>query len=167
MGETVVLRRYLQYALDRVLIAVATISATLWGGAAAYALAMMGAPWQVLFLPLVMLVLVSLGGTLWVEVWVPHRNGGATPAMRWLGLRLVRLDGGPPSLRDYLVRWLLFAVDGMFLGLLGAALIAVTPRHQRFGDIVTRTVVVRVAERAPRRVGERREQLVPRLVPQD
>ncbi|MCS7475760.1 RDD family protein [Umezawaea endophytica] len=144
-GETVVLRRYLQYALDQVTVMVATASATLWGAAAAYALVVkVGAPGEVLYLPLVMLVVVALGGTLWSEVWVPHTQGGATPAMRRLGLRIVRLDGTAPTLRDYLVRWLLFAVDGLFLGLLGAVLIAVTPRHQRFGDIVTRTVVVRV-----------------------
>jgi len=74
---------------------------------------------------------------------VPHRHGGATPAMRRLGLRIVRIDGGEPSLRDYLVRWLLFAVDGLFLCLVGVVLIAITPRNQRLGDIVTRTVVVR------------------------
>ena len=74
-----VLRRYLQHVLDRLLILVAATSATLWGVAAAYSLVKLGAPWQVLFLPLVMLVLVSLLGSLWVDVWVPHRHGGATP----------------------------------------------------------------------------------------
>ncbi len=76
--ETVVLRRYLQHALDQVLVYVAAASATLWGAAAAYGLVRLGAPWQVLFLPLVMLVLVSVLGTLWVEVWV-CRTGRATP----------------------------------------------------------------------------------------
>ncbi|HEX6340172.1 RDD family protein [Umezawaea sp.] len=145
-GQNVVLRRYLQHVVDQVLVHVATASATLWGAAAAYGLVRLGAPWQVLFLPLVMLIGVSLLGTLYVEVFVPHRKDDATPAMRWLGLKVVRLDGGRPSRRDYLVRWLLFAVDGLFLGLLGAVLIAVTPKHQRFGDLVTRTTVVRVAK---------------------
>jgi uncharacterized RDD family membrane protein YckC len=171
MGETVVLRRFLQYALDILLIYVATISATLWGVAASYSLVIVGAPGKVLYLPLVMLIAVSFGCTLWLEVWTPYRNGGSTPGMRRLGLRVVRLDGGQPSLRDYLVRWLLFAVDGLFLYLVGVVLIIVTPRHQRFGDIVARTVVVRVAaESEPRHAEERRERVVrpePRLVPQD
>ena len=138
-----VLRRYVQYVLDQALILVATVSATLWGAAAAYTLVTIGAPGKVLYLPLVLFIGVQLGGTVWAEVWVPHRHGGATPAMRRLGLRIVRIDGGAPSLRDYFVRWLLFSVDGLFLCLLGAAMIAVTPRHQRLGDLVTRTVVVR------------------------
>ena len=63
--------------------------------------------------------------------------------MRWLGLRITTLRGGEPSLRAYLVRWLLMAVDGLLLGLVGAVLIAVTPRNQRLGDMVAGTVVVR------------------------
>ncbi|PRY44446.1 RDD family protein [Umezawaea tangerina] len=150
-GETVVLRRYAQYVLDQLLVMVATVSATLWGAAAAYSLVRIGVPGKVLYLPLVLLAAVPLLGTMWAEVWVPHRQGGATPGMRRLGLRIVRTDGGEPSLRDYLVRWLLFAVDGLFLCLVGVVLIAVTPRHQRFGDLVARTVVVR----------ERKTRLVP------
>jgi uncharacterized RDD family membrane protein YckC len=141
--EKTVLRRYVQYVLDQARILVATVSATLWGVAAAYALVKIGAPGKVLYLPLVLFIGVQLGGTVWSEVWVPYRQGGATPGMRRLGLRIVRIDGGEPSLRDYFLRWLLFAVDGLFLCLVGAALIAFTPRHQRLGDIVTRTVVVR------------------------
>ncbi|WNV85946.1 RDD family protein [Umezawaea sp. Da 62-37] len=142
-GKTVVLRRYVQYVLDQALIMVATVSATLWGAAAAYSLVEIGAPGKVLYLPLVMFIGIQLGGTVWSEVWVPHRQGGATPAMSRMGLRIVRIDGREPSLRDYLVRWLLFAVDGLFLCLVGVVLIAITPRNQRFGDLVTRTVVVR------------------------
>ena len=144
-GETVVLRRYVQYVLDQARILVATVSATLWGVAAAYALVKIGAPGKVLYLPLVLFIVVQLGGTVWSEVWVPHRHGGSTPGMRRLGLRIVRIDGGEPGLRDYFVRWLLMVVDGMFLGLVGAVLIVVTPRHQRLGDLVARTLVVRAS----------------------
>jgi uncharacterized RDD family membrane protein YckC len=144
VGEPVVLRRYVQYVLDLVRVLVASVSATLWGTAAAYSLVKIGAPGEVLYLPLVLYIGFLFGCTLWNEVWVPHRQGGATPAMRILGLRVVRLDGAQPSLRDFVVRWLMFAVDGQFLCLVGVVLIAVTPRHQRLGDLVTRTVVVRV-----------------------
>ncbi|MFJ8958468.1 hypothetical protein ACIRG5_03710 [Lentzea sp. NPDC102401] len=41
------------------------------------------------------------------------------------------------------MRWLLMAVDGLLMGLVGAVLIAVTPRNQRLGDIVAGTMVVR------------------------
>jgi uncharacterized RDD family membrane protein YckC len=50
-----------------------------------------------------------------------------------------------PSLRSYMIRWLMAVVDGYFFGLVGALAIAFTPRHQRFGDMVARTVVVRRA----------------------
>jgi uncharacterized RDD family membrane protein YckC len=85
-----------------------------------------------------------IGGGLWVDVWLPYRNGGATPGMRWLRLRIVTVDGTPPRLRDYVVRWALLVVDGVLLGIVGAILIAVTDRHQRLGDVVARTLVVKV-----------------------
>ena len=83
-------------------------------------------------------------GNLWFDIWYPRGMGGATPAMRWLGLKIVTIRGDEPSLRQYFLRWLLMVVDGLFLGLVGAVLIAVSPRHQRLGDMVAGTLVVRV-----------------------
>lgn len=147
MGAGLALRRLAQYGLDTLLIVVGALSATIFSLAVVVLLVQVAhPPWQVLFLPLVALVVASVSGSLWVDVWCPHRLGGATPAMRWLGLRVTTLRGGPPPLRAYLVRWLLLQVDALFFGLVGAVLIVVTPRHQRLGDLVARTVVVR-AER--------------------
>ncbi|MFD2420845.1 RDD family protein [Amycolatopsis pigmentata] len=140
----VVLRRYAQYALDFLLLMIAVL--LLLVGGLFLALKALGAGWprQVLYVPVAVAIVAGLGCTLLNEVWLPHKRGGATLAMRWLGLRIVKIDGESPRLRDYLLRWLLNCVDGQCFGLLGAVIIAVTPRHQRLGDIVARTLVVRV-----------------------
>jgi uncharacterized RDD family membrane protein YckC len=144
-GTRVVLRRYLQYVLDRVIVFVAALVGAVLGGRAAISLLTVGAPPMLfIWLPVSGFVAAALVATVWVEVWAPLRCGGATPAMRWLGLRIQTLRGNPPSLGDLLLRSLLFTVDGLLLGLVGAVFIAFSPRHQRIGDIVARTVVVRV-----------------------
>ena len=140
----VVARRYAQFVLDRLLLLAGTVLVFVAGVALGW-LALRGHGLRfVILLPLIGSVLVGFAGNLWMEVWLPHRHGGATPAMRWLGLRIVTLDGEPPSLGDFAVRWLLFTVDGLLFGVVGAILIAVTERHQRLGDLVARTIVVRV-----------------------
>ena len=141
----VVGRRFVQFAIDRLLLVV--------GGMVLLAVSLLlalfalrsGWPRFVFYLPFVLLLLLTLAGGLWIDVWLPYRNGGATPAMRWLGLRIVTLTGEPPRLRDYLVRWLLLVVDGLLLGIVGAVLMVRTEHHQRLGDIVARTLVVRVS----------------------
>lgn len=144
-SRTVVVRRYLQYIIDEALAVVfATLVFLACFGFALLA-AEFGARGKVLLvIPFLMWVVTLFGVTLWFGIWYPHGMGGATPAMRWLGLRIVTMDGGRPSLRDYFLRWLLMIVDGLFFGLLGAVLIAVTRRNQRLGDMVTGTLVVRV-----------------------
>ncbi len=140
----VVWRRYAQFVIESVLLVVAGLVAFAVFLGVAILLIQQGAPPELfLVLPFAALIVLTLAGTLWLTIWYPYRHDGATPAMRWLGLRIVTLRGTAPSLKDYAVRWLLMVVDGLFLGLVGAVLIAVTPRHQRFGDIVARTVVVR------------------------
>ena len=66
--------------------------------------------------------------------------------MRWLGLRIVRTDSGQLALRDYLLRTLLLVVDGFLWGLVGLALMLISRRHQRLGDLVVNAVVVRVGK---------------------
>jgi uncharacterized RDD family membrane protein YckC len=145
LPTTVVLRRLLQAFLDRLLLFVGAF--VLIVGALFLTILELRAGWPrfALYLPVALFVLLAFGGAIWVDVWMPYRNGGATPAMRWLGLRIVTLTGEPPRLRDYVVRWLLLVVDGLLLGIVGAVLIAVTEHHQRLGDLVARTLVVRVS----------------------
>jgi uncharacterized RDD family membrane protein YckC len=88
---------------------------------------------------------VVVGCDLLIHVWVPLRRGGVTPGMLVVGLRIETTQGGAPGVRDYLVRWFLFTVDGLLLGLVAVVSIAATERRQRVGDLIARTVVVRVS----------------------
>lgn len=94
---------------------------------------------------LVIAYLVGLVGAVAIPFFVfaywPSTHGGQTPAMRWLGLRVVREeDGGPPTLGQHAVRWLLLIVDG---GLIGLIVVSTSQRHQRLGDMAAKTLVVR------------------------
>ncbi|MGW4483369.1 RDD family protein [Amycolatopsis sp. NPDC004368] len=80
--------------------------------------------------------------SLYLEIWWPHRHHGQTPAMRWLRIRVVTLDGGRPPLRAYVIRALLMVVDGFCWGLAGVVIMLVNARRQRLGDLVAGTVVV-------------------------
>jgi uncharacterized RDD family membrane protein YckC len=80
-------------------------------------------------------------------VWWPFRHGGRTPAMRWLGLRVVTMDGGQPQLSAFVLRWLLMVVDGFLFGIVGAVVMANSGRQQRVGDMVAGTLVVRERRR--------------------
>jgi uncharacterized RDD family membrane protein YckC len=101
------------------------------------------------FLKVVIYTMLALDyvGLWFVSVWWPYRHGGQTPAMRWLRLRVVTLDGKHPPLSVFVVRELLMMVDGFVWGLAGIVVMLSTRRRQRFGDVVTRTVVVRVPRR--------------------
>ena len=141
----VVVRRYVQYALDRVLVFVLGLLVFLASFGIMLLLVQIGVPggkWA-LYVPFGALVATLLFGGLYFEIWYPRQMGGVTPAMRWLGLRMVLLRGGEPSLKEYFLRWLMMVVDGLLLGLVGAVLIAVTARHQRLGDMVAGTLVIR------------------------
>ena len=92
---------------------------------------------------LVAIVLVAAAPFFVFAYW-PSTHGGQTPAMGWLGLRIVREeDGGVPTLGQTTIRWLLLIVDGIFFGLVGIILISNSARHQRLGDSVAKTLVVR------------------------
>ncbi|MBI5070443.1 MAG: RDD family protein [Deltaproteobacteria bacterium] len=73
------------------------------------------------------------------ELW----GGGRTPGKRLLGLRVVRADGAPVGLVESLARNLLRAVEIPFLYAPAVVTAAVTARHQRLGDLVAGTLVVR------------------------
>jgi uncharacterized RDD family membrane protein YckC len=138
----VVPRRCAQWLLDRLLVAVPAVVLLI-----VLVIAVSGHR-SLLFLPPAVFVLTLLVGGLLVDVWVPNRTGGRTPAMRLLGLRIVTEWGGTPTLGRYAIRWLLQVVDGFAFGLAGLLVMLLSPRHQRVGDLVARTLVVRVTAAA-------------------
>lgn len=79
---------------------------------------------------------------------------GQSPGKRLLRIKVVRTDGTPPTLGNYLIRWLLRFVDillSSFFGLPGAiavVTIAAGGRGQRLGDIAAGTAVVKLVQHA-------------------
>jgi uncharacterized RDD family membrane protein YckC len=145
VGYGVVGRRVVQFLLDELLVFFPMLLL-------AIAVVWLFHPHGVALLPFLKVVLYTMLaldylGLWFVHAWWPYRHGGQTPAMRWLRLRVVTLDGGHPPLSAFLVRELLMMVDGFAWGLAGIVVMLSTRRRQRFGDVVTRTVVVRVPRR--------------------
>jgi len=69
---------------------------------------------------------------------------GSSIGKRAMGLRIMRLDGQPCELLDYVIRWAFRSVDIFISG--GAAvglLVGFTPTRQRIGEILSNTVVVK------------------------
>lgn len=139
-------RRVVQAALDGLVVVLPTLLLAI---AAVVVYRPSGFAGFLLYLKVVAFTMLGLDllGVWLLSVWWPHRHGGQTPGMRWLRIRVVALDGGPPSLGALFLRQLLMVVDGFAWGLVGIVLIVCTGRHQRLGDVVTRTVVVRVSRK--------------------
>ena len=126
--------RILAYLLDRVILVFYSVSIValfinleiegtwIWGG-------FLGLPWIFYFLVF--------------EVFM----NGQTPGKRVMNIQVVRMNGTPATIGDYLLRWIFGLVEFSFLG--GAiALIAVAAggKGQRLGDMVAGTTVIKLVE---------------------
>ena len=97
-----------------------------------------------LAIPVVLgLLVLSVALSWWYWSWLPRRREGRTLAMRWLGLRVVNLDGRDATGSQLTLRWLLLTVDALLFGAVGLVAMLVTTRHQRIGDAFADTLVVR------------------------
>jgi len=69
---------------------------------------------------------------------------GSSIGKRAMGLRIMRLDGQPCELMDYVIRWAFRSVD-IFLSLGAAAglLVGFSASRQRIGEILSNTVIVK------------------------
>jgi uncharacterized RDD family membrane protein YckC len=67
---------------------------------------------------------------------------GQTPGKIILKIRVTNVDGSAPAFVSYFLRWLLFYIDMIPYGGLGALLIVFTKNHQRLGDLAAGTTVV-------------------------
>ena len=70
-------------------------------------------------------------------------NNGQSPGKFFLDLRVVKVDGSMPGIGDFLLRWLLFLVEGPMLGFMGLIPIMATKSSQRFGDMAAGTMVIK------------------------
>ena len=77
-------------------------------------------------------------------IWEVLHNG-QSPGKKMMKIRVVTLDGRKPSLEDYFLRWIFRSIEvAGSLGALAAINIASTDKHQRIGDILAKTTVVKV-----------------------
>jgi uncharacterized RDD family membrane protein YckC len=76
---------------------------------------------------------------------------GRTPGKRALGLRAVTIEGAPIRFRHAVLRMMGGIVDRFLppIGVTGSLMVVATRRHQRVGDLLAGTVVIRDPERTP------------------
>lgn len=126
--------RILAYLLDRLILVIYTVAVVavflkseieqpyLW-------LIFLGFPW--LFFSLLFEILMN----------------GQTPGKVALKIQVVRLDGTPATIGDFIMRWIFSFVDFYILsGALAVIIIAMGGKGQRLGDIVAGTSVVKLIE---------------------
>jgi uncharacterized RDD family membrane protein YckC len=85
--------------------------------------------------------LVALGVGLLIAVLLQGLKGW-TPGKLLFGLRNVGEDGQPPGIGRALIRWVLFIVDGLCVGLVGLIVALSNKGHRRVGDMAASTYVV-------------------------
>lgn len=73
---------------------------------------------------------------------------GQSVGKRAMKIKVISVDGGQPTMGQYLLRWLFRIVDFMLTSGVGAIIaVAVTQRKQRIGDIVANTTLIKTTPR--------------------
>ena len=94
-------------------------------------------------------VWVMVIGTPWLlyNVLFEIFMNGQTPGKVVMTIKVVRLNGTPPSIGDYLLRWIFSFVDFYVLsGAIAVIIVAAGGKGQRLGDLVAGTSVVKLIE---------------------
>ncbi len=95
---------------------------------------------------------------LWILIYLPVffynlafeiLMNGQTPGKRATDLKVVRLDGESPTIANYILRFLLWPVDVIFMGSVAITFILLTPFGQRLGDLAGGTTVVKMKAQTP------------------
>lgn len=88
---------------------------------------------------MIVLGLVPLFYSLLCEVF----NQGQSIGKMIMKTQVVKLDGSRPTLGAYLMRWLLFLVDGPLTSYMGLLVMVLTRNNQRLGDMAAGTIVIK------------------------
>jgi uncharacterized RDD family membrane protein YckC len=74
---------------------------------------------------------------------------GQSPGKRQMNIKVVRLDGTPATIGNYIIRWLLRLIEiDLLSGAVALLTIAISGKGQRVGDIAAGTTVVKLVKQA-------------------
>ncbi len=74
---------------------------------------------------------------------------GQSPGKKIMKIKVIKLDGSPPGLGDYVLRWLFRIIDTLPMTyILAIVSISISKKEQRIGDLVADTTVVKIKKRA-------------------
>jgi uncharacterized RDD family membrane protein YckC len=88
---------------------------------------------------------------LWLCCWIPYFlyhlvmesvANGQSIGKKLMGIKVITMEGGQPSLSQYLIRWLFRLLDICLLFLPGFFSIILSERSQRIGDMVAGTIMI-------------------------
>ena len=82
---------------------------------------------------------IPLFYTLLMEIF----NQGQSVGKMIMNMQVVKLDGSRPTMSAYLMRWLLFLIDGPLTSYMGLLVMVLTRNNQRLGDLAAGTVVIK------------------------
>lgn len=72
---------------------------------------------------------------------------GQTPGKRVMNIKVIRLNGTPATVGDFIFRWIFALIDfGVLGGAIAVILVAAGGKGQRLGDIVAGTTVIKQVE---------------------
>ncbi len=72
---------------------------------------------------------------------------GQSPGKSVMNIKVIRLNGTPPTIGDYILRWIFRFIDfWIFSGAVALIFIALGGKGQRLGDVVAGTSVVKLIE---------------------
>jgi uncharacterized RDD family membrane protein YckC len=94
-------------------------------------------------------VWVSILGIPWLLYAVLFEifMNGQTPGKRALNIKVIRLNGTPATIGDYILRWIFALIDfGILSGAIAVILITAGGKGQRLGDLVAGTSVIKLTE---------------------
>lgn len=70
---------------------------------------------------------------------------GQSPGKRQMNIKVVRIDGTPPTLGNYIIRWLLRFIDiNLLSGGVAVLAIGIGGKGQRLGDMAAGTTVIKI-----------------------
>jgi uncharacterized RDD family membrane protein YckC len=72
---------------------------------------------------------------------------GQSPGKRQMQIKVVRLDGTPPTIGNYIMRWMLRLIEiDVMSGAIAMIVIAVNGKGQRLGDVAAGTAVIKLVK---------------------